>query len=105
MHRAWDSGIIDHVGKTEDAWLAEFIAMDMTENRTAATKGTVEDWATQSLLAAREAYQDPATAKRIKSGTKLADAYQDANLPVVRRRLYQAGVRLAMVLNEAFADQ
>jgi hypothetical protein len=30
------------------------------------------------------------------------DAYQEANLPVVRRRLYLGGVRLAMVLNEAF---
>jgi hypothetical protein len=27
------------------------------------------------------------------------DAYQDANLPVVRRRLYLGGVRLATVLN------
>jgi hypothetical protein len=26
----------------------------------------------------------------------------NVNLPVVRRRLYQAGVRLAMVLNETF---
>jgi hypothetical protein len=29
------------------------------------------------------------------------DAYQEANLPVVRRRLYQCGMRLASVLNEA----
>jgi hypothetical protein len=37
---------------------------------------------------------------RIKPGTKLADAYQDANLPVVRGRIYQGGIRLAMMLNE-----
>jgi hypothetical protein len=61
--------------------------------------GAVEDWATESLLAARQAYQDPATGQRIKPGTKLADSYQDANLPVVRRRLYQAGARLATVPN------
>ena len=66
--------------------------------------GTVEDWATESLLAAREAYKDPATGQKIKAGTKLADPYQKANLPVARRRLYQGGVRLAMVLNEVFAD-
>ena len=36
------------------------------------------------------------------SGTKLGDKYQETNLPVVKRRLYQAGARLAMVLNEAF---
>ena len=65
--------------------------------------GTVEEWATESLLAARAAYQDPATGRKIKAGHKLADSYQAANLPVARRRLYQGGVRLAMVLNEVFA--
>jgi hypothetical protein len=36
---------------------------------------------------------------RIKPGQALADAYQPANLPVVRRRIYQGGIRLAMLLN------
>jgi hypothetical protein len=67
--------------------------------------GTPEDCATESLLAAREAYQDPQTGKRIKSGTKLGDAYHAKNLPVARQRLAQAGMRLAMVLNEAFEDK
>ena len=53
-----------------------------------------------SLLAARGAYKVPETGERIKSGQKLSDAYLNANLPIVRRRLYQAGVRLAMVLND-----
>ena len=66
---------------------------------------TVEDWATESLLAARPAYQEPMSGKRIKSGEKLSDAYQEASLPVVRRRRYQAGVSLAMVLNEAFPEK
>ena len=65
-------------------------------------KGTVEDWATESLLAARQAYQVPETGMRLKSGQKLGDAYLEANLPVVRRQLYQGGVRLAIVLNDAF---
>jgi hypothetical protein len=56
--------------------------------------------ATESLLAARQAYQDPATGKRIKPGAKLGNAYQAANPPVARRRLYQAGARLAGVLND-----
>jgi hypothetical protein len=77
------------------------LALDTPENREAAKKGTVEDWATESLLPARQAYQVPETDKRLKPGQKLGDAYLNANLPVVRERLYQAGVRLAMVLNEA----
>jgi hypothetical protein len=51
-------------------------------------------------VAARQAYQDPATGPRIKPGTNLADAYQQANLPVAKRRLYRAGARLAVLLAE-----
>jgi hypothetical protein len=36
----------------------------------------------------------------MKPGAKLAGDYQAKGLPVAKRRLYQAGVRLAMVLNE-----
>jgi nuclease S1 len=101
MHRAWESGIIDRAGRGEAGWLDDLIAMDTPEARQKAQGGTVEDWATESLLAAREAYQDPATGQRIKPGAKLADSYQVREPPVVNRRLDQPGVRLAMVLNEA----
>ena len=102
MHRLWDTDMIERTGHTEEFWLADLGQLDTPEARAAAMKGTVEDWATESLLAARQAYQVPETGKRLKPGQKLGDAYLEANLPVVRRRLYQAGVRLAMVVNEAF---
>ena len=38
----------------------------------------------------------------MKPGTKLADAYQEKALSVAKQRLYQAGARLATVLNEVF---
>jgi hypothetical protein len=41
---------------------------------------------------------------RLKSGQKLGEAYLQANLPTVRRRLYQKSVRLALLLNEAFPE-
>jgi hypothetical protein len=94
--------MIERVGKTEDFWLTDLAPLYTPEARDAAMKGTVEDWATESLLAAREAYQDPTTGKRIKSGTKLGDEYQVTNLPVVGQRMAQAGMRLAWVLNEGF---
>jgi nuclease S1 len=99
MHALWDSGMIERVSKSEAVWLADLAA---PEARQEAMKGTVEDWATESLLAARRAYQVSETGKRLKSGQKLGDAYLNANLPVVRKRLYQGGIRLAMVLNEIF---
>jgi hypothetical protein len=105
MHRLWDSQMIEHVSDKEDFWLADLTALDTAENRAAWMRGTVEDWATESLLAARQAYQVPGTGQRLKPGQKLSDAYQTANLPVVRRRLCQGGSRLAMVLNEVFLDK
>jgi hypothetical protein len=104
MHSLWDSGMIEYVCDTEEFWLKDLAALDSPEARAMAMKGTIEDWATESLLASRQAYQVPETGKRLKSGQKLSGAYFDANLPVLRRRLYQASVRVAIVLNEAFAD-
>jgi hypothetical protein len=102
LHRVWDSGIIERWSQDESRWLDDLIAMDKPGARQKAEGGTVEDWATESLLAAREAYQDPRTGQRMKPGAKLGDAYYERSLPVAKRRLYEAGVRLARVLNEAF---
>jgi hypothetical protein len=105
MHRLLDSGIIDRVHKSEAAWLIDLAELDTEANRAKAEDGMVEDWATESLLAARAAYQVPGTDRRIKPGEKLVGPYFDASLPVVRERLYRWGVRLALVLNVAFAGQ
>jgi hypothetical protein len=105
MHSLWDSGMIEYICDTEDFWLKDLAVLDTPPAREKAMKGTIEDWATESLLAARQAYVVPETGKRLKSGQKLGDAYFDANLPVLRQRLYLASVRLAMVLNQAFATE
>jgi nuclease S1 len=79
--------------------------MDTPDARKAAMAGTVEDWATESILASRKAYQDPATGERIKPGAKLGDAYQAKSLPIAKECLYRASARLAMVLNEVWPDR
>ncbi len=104
MHGVWDSGIIDSAKRSEDSWIGDLEELATADNTAKWTAGTVEDWATESLLAAREAYRIPGTDRRIKSGQKLGQEYQDKHLPVVRQRLCQAGLRLAMVLNQAFAE-
>jgi hypothetical protein len=104
MHRVWDSDRIERAGTTEEFWLDSLADLDTAENRAAWMNGTAEDWATECLLAAREAYLIPGTDKRLKSGQKLGDEYQARHLPVVRRRLCHAALRLAMVLNGAFQD-
>jgi hypothetical protein len=104
MHRLWDSDMIERVGCTEEFWLKDLAALDTSGNREQAMQGTVEDWATESLLAAKAAYLEPIRGVKIKPGQKLSDAYLNANLPVVRLRLYLASVRLARMLNEAFPE-
>ena len=90
LHSVWDTGIITRAEKDEGRWVDILAAMDTPEARQKAQGGTVEDSATESLLASREAYQDPATGQRMKPGTKLADAYQAKSLPVAKERLYRA---------------
>jgi hypothetical protein len=59
MHRVWDSGIIERAGDSEDFWLADLAEFDTEQSRKVWMGGTPEEWATESLLAARQAYEDP----------------------------------------------
>ena len=77
-------------------------ALDAAENRAAWKKGTVEDSAIESRLSARHAHQVPETGLRLDPAQTLGESYQAASLPVLHRRLSQAGLRPAMVPNEAF---
>jgi hypothetical protein len=74
MHRLWDADMIGRAGDTEELWLDELAALDTAENRAAWTCGAVEDWATESLLAARAAYLIPGSDMRLKPGQKLGEA-------------------------------
>jgi nuclease S1 len=106
MHRLWDFNMIELVDYNEAQWLQILSPRGPGAARQEmfALAGTVEDWATESLLAARAAYHEPETGERIVSGYRLGDAYIEANLPVVRQRLYLAGARLAGTLNQIFVQ-
>ncbi len=47
----------------------------------------------------------PDTGAMIKPGRKLGVEYQEANLLVVKRRLYEGDAPLALVVNEAFPEE
>jgi hypothetical protein len=83
----WDSDVIERAGRDGDRWLADLVALDAPKARVKAMAGTVEDWATESLLAGRTAYVIPDSGALIKSGRKLGDDYQAERWPVVKRRL------------------
>lgn len=65
--------MVERVSHDERFWMAEIGSLDTTDNRTTAMTGPVEDWATESLIAARLAYRVPGTTERIESGHKLSD--------------------------------
>jgi hypothetical protein len=52
MHRLWDSDLIEWNTRSEDVWLAELAELDSPEARAMTSRGTVEEWATESLTAA-----------------------------------------------------
>jgi len=93
LHQVWDEKIIqsDQLSYSE---LADFIDHPTdTEVRTWQESGPV-DWATESQAVRARVYD-------IADG-KLSYVYAYVNDPLVRRRLLQAGVRLAGILNTLF---
>ena len=102
LHRLWDEGLIERHATDEAVWLRELEEMATGEQSRGWCKGPIEDYATESLQAARDAYLVAGSASFIQSGEPLDGAYFDRELPVVRRRLAQAGVRLACLLNTLF---
>lgn len=104
MHALWDTLLIENESKDEAAWLAKLVDLGTEEERAEWSTGTVESWATESLKAARIAYNVPGTDRRIERGEKLGGEYFERNIPLVRQRLAASGIRLARVLNEALGD-
>jgi len=47
----------------------------------------------------------PGDCSAAEAGVKLGDLYQERSLPVAKRRLYQAGVRLAWALDDALRPE
>jgi nuclease S1 len=99
LHRIWDSGLLAHQARDEALWVASLSSLVTPELAARWSRGTVEDWANESLALAKRAYTQPGTNAPIRRGMKLGEGYQAANLPAARERLAQSGVRLAAILN------
>ncbi len=103
LHAVWDSGIIERTGLTESAYVKRLNSMLSTSDETKLAQGTVVEWALEAhAQAALRAYRDT-KGHLITDDEWLGQAYYAASRPVVDRQLARAGVRLARVLNEAFA--
>ena len=94
LHGAWDSGLIEHTGMGRDAYVAHLEKLISDEHLSAT--GSPEDWANESHGDAQSAW--------MADGAQIDEVYYQKEIKVVDRRLALAGLRLAAVLNEAFAQ-
>ncbi|HSB55494.1 MAG TPA: S1/P1 nuclease [Gemmatimonadales bacterium] len=96
LHKVWDGQLMEAVYPTEEAHWSRLRQMMETLDLDGMTHGTVIDWAMEGHALAREAYDFP-------PNRRLRQAYIQKNIRVVDLALIKAGVRLAGLLNEAFA--
>ncbi len=102
LHRVWDSQIIERHTNNVGVWIwdLDFVAKPIKVAEW--SRGTPEDWATESLLIAKEAYCVPGTNKVMRPGIRLDDPYFLFAYPIIQQQLARAGVRIAYTLNEIF---
>jgi hypothetical protein len=95
LHTVWDSGMIDNE-KLSFSELAAFIDHPTLQELQTWQSASPADWANESKAVRDRVYQ-------IGDG-KLSYEYVYQNIPLVKRRLLQGGVRLAGLLNSIFAQ-
>lgn len=103
LHELWDEGMIDFT-RLSFTELAAFVGQGRTVSEIKTWEsGSVLDWARESKELRNTIYPQnmQACSKDAKNGPKLGYEYSYKFVPVVERRLYQAGLRLARLLNES----
>jgi hypothetical protein len=103
LHRLWDSDLIHRIGGNDQAWTHR-IDREITPSTIKEwSRGSVDDWANESLQAAKLAYRNPETAsKPFASGVTLGEPYLKRAEPILLEQMARASVRLANELNEVF---
>ena len=96
LHELWDSGMLNTENGTPRA-MAKLLDEECDPNdRIAWQAGTPTDWANESLSLTIE-YVYP-----LPESHEIGEEYVKRAMPILHRRLVQAGVRLAWLLNDAF---
>ena len=95
LHELWDAGILDTENGTARA-MAKLLDEECDpKDRAAWQAGTPTDWANESLALMIE-YVYP-----LPESHEIGREYVKHAMPILHRRLVQAGVRLAWLLNDA----
>ncbi|RXH54298.1 S1/P1 nuclease [Granulicella sibirica] len=94
LHEVWDEKLIERRGLDDSAYLKVLETGIAAKKMTAGT-GTSVDWAMES--------RDLGRAALVAAGTNIDEAYYARNIATVDQRLEQGGLRLAALINAAFA--
>ncbi|MGB0367344.1 MAG: S1/P1 nuclease [Flavobacteriaceae bacterium] len=94
LHRIWDSNMIDDYGMS----YSELAKNLMGRHNKTVIIGTATDWADESHKEASKIYSE------VEAGDNLGYLYNYNNFPLVKDKLYKAGIRLASILNEIFSN-
>lgn len=98
LHALWDSGLIGKEGLSEDAMAKSYDTATAAEIKAWQSDGIIQ-WLWESYEITNTLYAG------VKPGQKIDKAYYDRYIPVIRKRINMAGIRLAGELNRIFADQ
>jgi nuclease S1 len=94
LHSVWDSGLLEHTGRSEQDYVAYLEQLISSKNLQSKAGGTPEDWANESLSLAKQAW--------VSEGGAVDENYYKAHIGTVDERLALAGLRLAKILNQIF---
>ncbi|WP_419699077.1 S1/P1 nuclease [Mucilaginibacter sp. NFX135] len=98
LHSLWDSRLIDHEGLS---------GADIVKTYDTATAAEIRQWQSDSPMEwIWESYQISSELyAQVKPGQNIDEAYYQKYIPVIRKRINQAGIRLAGELNKLFNNE
>jgi hypothetical protein len=109
LHLWWDNGFVDALASDEGT------LADMLEDQFPAARrrdwtfGTPEDWANESFAIAQDFLRAYGIAEAVKANAitperplEIDPSVLDDVAPIIKQRLYLAGLRLARLLNDSF---
>jgi hypothetical protein len=105
LHALWDSGMIGKISRRDETWVNRVSPLLTPQNVKNWSSNKVEDWADESLQAAKKAYFWPTGSKQpIPAEARLGDDYLQMADPILKEQIAKAAVRLANELNTIFAE-
>jgi hypothetical protein len=98
LHSLWDSKLIDHEGLSQEEIVKTYDTATPAEIKKWGADSPIE-WLWESYQITTELYANA------KPGQTIDEVYYQKYIPVIRKRIDQAGIRLAGELNRVLAGQ